>query len=271
MRGFLSTGQRWRLLGVAFAGHLALSGSFALAQQAADPKPESTPAGKSSALDALVYVPHDYGAPEVTETAGARGGGEAETELPNLLVLAPPKLARTLSTQPTLYWYLSGPSRVPVRLTLDDVEATSPAPLLELDLGALPAAGVYATALADHGVRLEPGHRYEWSVALAVNPEAYSEERVAKTILATAEADPALLARIAEGPALARIEALATAGYWYDALDLLAQQIAAGDRSQPWRELRATLLEQEQVGLQAVAAFERGAGALDGTDRRLGN
>jgi alkyl sulfatase BDS1-like metallo-beta-lactamase superfamily hydrolase len=49
---------------------------------------------------------------------------------------------------------------------------------------------------------------------------------------------------------------LAAAGYWYDALELLAQQIAADDRSQPWRELGATLLEQ--AGLQQVAAFARG-------------
>ena len=90
---------------------------------------------------------------------------------------------------------------------------------------------MYATSLAKHGVRLEPGRRYEWSVALEVNPEAYSEEPVAKTIFATAEADPTLLPKLAGAPPLARIEALAAAGYWYDALELLAQQIAADDRS----------------------------------------
>jgi hypothetical protein len=93
-------------------------------------------------------------------------------------------------------------------------------------------------------------------VALEVNPEAYSEEPVAKTVFATAETDPTLLPKLAGAPPLARIEVLAAAGYWYDALELLAQQIAADDRSQPWRELGATLLEQ--AGLQQVAAFARG-------------
>jgi hypothetical protein len=261
MRSYTSTGHRLRLRGGAvLAGYLTLTNTYAVAQQTADSK---TSAAKSSALDTLVYVPHDYGAPEVTETGGARAASQAGTELPNLLVLAPPKLARTLSAQPTLYWYLSGPSHAPVRLTLDDIEAVSPEPLLQLDLGAVPAAGVYATSLKEHGIHLEPGHRYEWSVALEVNPEAYSEEPVAKTIFATAEADPALLAKIADAPALARVEALAAAGYWYDALDLLAQQIAADDRSRPWRELRASLLEQEPVGLHAVAAFERGDATPD--------
>jgi hypothetical protein len=259
MRGCLSTGHRWRLLGGAvLAGHLALTSTFAGAQQAADPEPESTSAAKGAALETLVYVPHDYGAPEVTETGGARGSDQSETKLPNLLVLAPPKLAATLSAQPTLYWYVSGPSSAPLRLTLLDFEGTSPEPLLELELDPVPSAGVYSASLAEHDVRLERGRLYEWSVALEVNQEGYSNEPVAKTVMAAKEADPALLAKIADAPALARIEALAAAGYWYDALDLLAQQVETDDPSQPWRELRAGLLEQ--VGLQAVVAFERGDG-----------
>ena len=259
MRGYRSTGHRRRLLGgVALAGLLTLTGTFAVAQQAADPQASAT---KSSALDTLVYVPHDYDAPEVTEAGGVRAASQAGAELPNLLVLAPPKLAATLSAQPRLYWYLSGPSTAPLRLTLLDFEGTNPEPLLELELDPASAEGVYSASLAEHDVRLEPGRLYEWSVALEVGQEGYSNEAVAKTIMAAKEADPALLAKIADAPALARVEALAAAGYWYDALDLLAQQIAAEDRSQPWRELRAGLFEQ--VGLQAVAAFERGAGTLD--------
>jgi len=57
---------------------------------------------------------------------------------------------------------------------------------------------------------------------------------------------------------LARVEALAAAGYWYDAIDVLARQMAANDPSQPWHELRAHLLDQ--VGLQQVAAFDRADG-----------
>jgi hypothetical protein len=258
---------------VVLAGMLGLASALAYAQVAETVDPKGTaagtivytprePADSNELMSSLLSVRHDFGAPEVTESGGTRSmppvGNTpgALPALPDILVLAPPKLAHSLSPQPTLYWYVSGPSHVPVRLTLLDVEAASPEPLLELDLGAVPAAGVYATSLMKHGIRLKPGHRYEWSVALEVNREAYSEEPVAKTIFATAEADPALLPKLAGAPPLARIEALAAAGYWYDALDLLAQQIAADDRSQPWRELSATLLEQAR--LQQVAAFARG-------------
>jgi len=255
---------------IVLAGMLGLASALAYAQvtETVDPKGTAAgtivytprePADSNELMSSLLSVRHDFGAPEVTESGGTRSMPRvagALPALPDVLVLAPPKLAHSLSPQPTLYWYVSGASHVPVRLTLLDVEAASPEPLLELDLGAVPAAGVYATSLTKHGVRLKPGHRYEWSVALEVNREAYSEEPVAKTIFATAEADPALLPKLAGAPPLARIEALAAAGYWYDALDLLAQQIAADDRSQPWRELSATLLEQAR--LQQVAAFARG-------------
>ncbi|HSA80097.1 MAG TPA: DUF928 domain-containing protein [Geminicoccaceae bacterium] len=258
----------WIVLG----GLLGLASALAYAQATGTVNPGGTVGAQGTAQSSIVYMPrepvdpnelmssllrvrHDFGAPEVTEAGGTRGMNPPH-DLPDVLVLAPPKLAHSLSPQPTLYWYISGPTQAPVRLTLLDFESASPEPLLELDLGAVPAAGVYATSLTKHGIRLEPGHRYEWSVALEVNPEAYAEEPVAKTIFATAEPDPALLPKLADAPPLARIEALAAAGYWYDALDLLAQQIAAGDQSQPWRELSASLLEQAR--LQRVAAFARG-------------
>ena len=259
---------------IALGGLLGLASALAYAQATGTVDPQGAVDAQGTAKSSIVYMPrepadsdelmssllrvrHDFGAPEVTEAGGTRGvNPRAPGELPDVLVLAPPKLAHSLSPQPTLYWYVSGPSKVPLRLTLLDYESASPEPLLELDLGAVPAAGVYATPLSEHGVRLEPGHRYEWSVALEVNPEAYSQEPVAKTIFATAEPDPALLTKLAGAAPLARIEALAAAGYWYDALDLLAQRIAAGDQSQPWRELSASLLEQAR--LQRVAAFARG-------------
>jgi Domain of Unknown Function (DUF928) len=160
---------------------------------------------------------------------------------------------------------VSGPSSVPLRLTLLDFEGTSPEPLLEVEIEPVRAAGVYSASLAEHDVRLEEGRLYEWSVALEIDQEGYSNEPVAKTVMAAKEADPALLAKIADAPARPRAEALAGSGYWYDALDLLAQQIAADDSSEPWRELHADLLEQ--VGLQAAAGFERRAGTSAGAAR----
>jgi hypothetical protein len=255
MQSCLRPRRCWGALGIILlAGQLSLTSEFAGGQQSTNVTPQPGLKAKGSALSSLVYVPYDYDAPEVTESGGARSAQQLNTELPNVFVLAPLKLARTLSAQPTLYWYVSGLSTAPVRLTVLDLEATNPEPLLEIELNTVPGPGIYGVSLAEHDVRLEEDHLYEWSVALEINPESYSEEPVAKTIFAVEEADPGLLAKIEGAPALARLKALAAAGYWYDAIDLLAQQMAANDLSQPWRELRATLLEQ--VGLNGAAAYD---------------
>ena len=242
-------------LALVVAGQALLASAPADAQVAGTAEPQPTaeqsivykprePAGSNELMSSLLSVRHDFGAPEVTESGGTRGAAPADDApgappaLPDVFVLAPPQLAQACRPAHARR-YLSGPSRVPVRVTLLDLEAASPEPLVELDLGVVPAAGVYATSLAKQGIRLEPGRRYEWSVALEVNREAYSEEPVAKTIFATAGVTRRCSPKLAGAPPLARIEVLAAAGYWYDALELLAQQIAADDRSQPWRELSA--------------------------------
>jgi hypothetical protein len=243
-----------RLAAIAIAGQLGLASALALAQTAGT-GPQPSQGTKGTGLSTLVYVPHDFDAPEVTQSGGVRAASQGG--LPGLMVLAPPKLARTLSSQPTLYWYLSGPTEAPVRLTVLDLDATTGEPLLEIGLGPVATGGVQATSLAEHGVNLEEGRLYEWSVALEVDPQAYSEEPVAKTILTADEADPGLLARLEREPALARAEALAEAGYWYDLIDLLSREIESGRDPDTWRALRAELLDQ--VGLHAVAAYDREA------------
>ena len=99
---------------------------------------------------------------------------------------------------------------------------------------------------------------YGWSVALEA--ESHSEEAVAVTLLesvapgcGTARAGSTARHRW-NGSRRSRAKAIG-----YDAIDLLSQQIAAGDPSAPWREHRAALLEQ--VGLAEAAAHDRAAGA----------
>jgi Domain of Unknown Function (DUF928) len=244
-------------LWVALAGQLGLAGSGALAQTAGT-SPQPTQSGTGAGLSTLVYVPHDFDAPEVTQSGGVRSASQGG--LPELMVLAPPKLARTFSSQPTLYWYLSGPTNAPVRLTVLDLDATTGEPLLEIGLGPVSSGGVHASSLAEHGVALEEGRLYEWSVALEVDPQAYSEEPVSMSILKAEKDDPGLIADLEQAPMLVRAEALAKAGYWYDLIDLLSREIESGRDPDTWRALRAALLDQ--VGLEVVAAYDREAAGV---------
>ena len=69
---------------------------------------------------------------------------------------------------------------------------------------------------------------------------------------------PRALAAQLNGASKSRLPFLyAEAGFWYDAIATLSEQIDANPADRDLREQRAALLEQ--VGLKAAAAYERGA------------
>src|SRR3989442_9012476 len=76
-------------------------------------------------------------------------------ELFVLSVLAPDHSGLTASEQPSLYWYISAPTALPVELTVMDPGTTQP--LLEISVAAPIEAGIHRLRLSDHGVRLAPG------------------------------------------------------------------------------------------------------------------
>jgi Domain of Unknown Function (DUF928) len=256
MRTHWRTWHGWRVFGATMlVGHLALTSALAQEQQAAAER-RSLSESERAALDSLAYVPRDFGRPPVTEAGGARGLTPANTEPPAVFILASPKVAYTLTTQPTLYWYALEPSSGSIHLTLHRLGGIDP--VLDVDLDAEETKGLYAASLADYGIRLDQDSLYQWSIAPGAGSNDSSVRPSANAIVATAEADPQLLAKIKDAPALAQVKTLAAAGYWYDALDKLSQEIATGDESQPWHALRAELLEQ--AGLDQAAAFDRAGG-----------
>ncbi len=199
-------------------------------------------------LGKLVFVPHDSGAPEITDTGGVRGMSAAvKVEL-----LAPKRAALTLSPTPKLYWYVSKPTLHPLRLTLEAEDPARAEPLLLVDVDPIEQEGVYHVDLAEHGVTLAERTLYVWSV------EPWPEENADA-------AAPAILQHL-ESPALARklddtgdgerVISLAGEGYWYDALDILSRR-AQGKTAAVWREARSNLLDQAEL-LQA-ASFDRRA------------
>lgn len=195
-------------------------------------------------IEQLIFVPHDVGAPEVTEVGGVRG----EHENFILRVLAPPRLARTANRSPTLFWFIDQATAATVQITLMD--ETSIAPLVETRLEDGAAAGVHAFSLAERGVALEPLTVYEWSVAIETAPDSPSREPLARTFLFyEPQGDgPAL-----DVPPLERARAFAGDGYWYDALATITQ--GEGSATNDLAALRVNLLKQ--AGLTEAAVFER--------------
>lgn len=204
-----------------------------------------------ASLEKIVFVPHDVGAPEATDSGGVRG---ITPDAPKFHVLAPERLSLSLSSSPTLYWYLTGATSDPVRFQLIKDGPSAFDPVLDVSLGAFANQGIYAIALSEFGVRLEAGQRYTWSVGLATSSNTDLARPVASTLLEHFPSSDVQSLLISNSP-LDQTAELAQSGYWFDAIDVISRQIETGERTVPWHEVRAHLLDQ--VGLDKIAAYDR--------------
>jgi hypothetical protein len=259
--------MRTRLIAIAMASAAALHGAAALAYDekgrtgTGSDQPAAAPdvAARGPALPALPrFVPPDRASP-ASRLGGATRGAGADA-LPVIEALVPAEAALTLEAKPVLYWHLSrvAPVRVDLRiLALDPLET-----VLETTLPAPRQAGIQRIRLADHGVELAPGRTYQWLVLLVPNPEDRSYDRVVGGGIERVVPDAELRERLA-GSGRERLPyVLAEAGVWYDAIDVLSQDIEAKPSDAQLWNRRAALFEQ--VGLPDIelppteaAAFEK--------------
>jgi len=199
-----------------------------------------------------LYVPPARAAPAVRVGGGTRA---ASPELPKLLALTPPHEGFTVSGSPTLYWYLSAASPVPVEFVLTHPGRDDP--VLELTLPVPVEPGIHAVALADHGVVLEPETQYRWFVSLVPDPSRRSSDVVSGGAVRRIEPGERLQAELREGGAARAGHVYAKNGLFYDALTSFSGWIDRAPDEPRLRELRAALLAQ--VGLGEAAGDARSA------------
>ncbi len=158
-----------------------------------------------------------------------------------------------MSEQPSLYWYISGPTKVRVEVTLVDEKQV--APLVEVPVTTVAGPGVQRLRLADQKVSLKPEVEYQWTVSLVPDDRERSNDVVSGGVIKRVAPPAGLRERLAAAPRDARPRLLAAAGLWYDAITELSEQIEANPRDGALRAQRAKLLQQ--VGLSEAAAFDR--------------
>jgi hypothetical protein len=235
----------------------------AWADQQTTPKSSQADAPKPTTPDATspnkqkvdtgvpVYKPPQRGTPDGTRGGGTRGGGtrgggvRGTDQAFTVSVLAPKDMGMTTQDQPTLYWFLSKSISKPIEFTLVDDRTNKT--VLETTIKPPFNAGIQRIRLTDYGVRLGPG-RYEWTVALVLDPERRSQDIGAGGWL-----------EVAQGPkpspnGTPDYRALAGEGLWYDAVATLSDLIDASPNDSTLRNHRASLLKQ--VGLVDAAEFE---------------
>lgn len=193
-----------------------------------------------------VYTLPKRGAPGGRVGGGVRGGTQRDMFI--LSVLAPDHSGFTTNEQPSLYWYISTDTSLPVEVTIMDPQGVQP--ILETRLPAPVKAGVHRFRLADHNVRLATGKAYRWFVAVVPDADRRSKDILAGGAIERVEAPSELQSKLNSAGKDRAYFVYAEAGIWYDALKAISDQIDAAPGNQELRRQRAALLSQ--VGVPAI-------------------
>jgi len=186
----------------------------------------------------------------------ARVGGSlrgTEGKDPEIVALVPDHVGLTVKQAPSLNWFLSKPTSLPIRFTLIDTRTVKP-----LHEGTIPTpsqAGIQSLDLKDLGLTLEPDVQYRWYISAIRNPDSPSQDIVAGGMIERCEFSTCLVEMevdlSCDQPSVVRN---AVRGFWYDAVSCLCDLIKTNPQDPSFRRMRASLLKQ--VGLNGVAEWD---------------
>jgi hypothetical protein len=214
------------------------SGIAAADTAVSPPPPELSSPPQTSALPE--YNPPRRGTPIATVGGGRRGA----PALPTPLVLAPGHLAQTVSGRPSLFWHIDAVPSQDSSVIFTLIDEGSIDPIVETELSLPKQAGIQRIRLVDHGVNLQPGIEYEWSVALVVDSSQRSRDVVSTGYIRRISEPSELRLR---SPC---VTSYADLGLWYDALESVSNAIDSVPGDLALLRQRSSLLHQ--VGLDAA-------------------
>lgn len=191
-----------------------------------------------------VYSPPSRGAPGGRVGGGTRGGQNVFV----LSVLAPDHSGFTASEQPSLYWFISKPTSLPVELTVMDPLGVKP--ILETQLPSPTQAGIQRVRLGDYNVHLAPGAAYRWFVAVVPDADRRSKDILAGGAIERVDLQEDFKTKVAKASEKELPFVYAQAGLWYDALNSISDLIDAAPQNQELHNQRTALLKQ--VGLPSI-------------------
>jgi hypothetical protein len=225
-----------RILVLAVA--LALAFAFAAGGAAAEDAD-----GKGPAVAAAAPL---YKLPKVGKPTGRVGGGRrgAGSELPAVYALVPDHVGYTTQRQPVLYWFLSESVEGNLRFELTLIDEDSVAPLVDRAFETQPSPGLNRIRLADHGLELEPGEEYQWSIALVPDRQDRSKDVVSSGWIEVVPAPAALPGQLAAAGPAGAAAIYGEHGLWYDTLAAAIADVERQPTEATPRERLATLLTQ---------------------------
>jgi hypothetical protein len=210
------------------------------------------PAGKLEESLLPIYTPRNKNKmmPRARVGGSLRG---TEGKDPEIVALVPDHVGLTVKQAPSLNWFLSKPTSLPIRFTLIDTRTVKP-----LHEGTIPTPtqiGVQSLDLKDLGLALEPDVQYRWYISAIRNPDSPSQDIVAGGMIERCEFSTCLVEMevdlSCDQPSVVRN---AVRGFWYDAVSCLCDLIKTNPQDPSFRRMRASLLKQ--VGLNGVAEWD---------------
>jgi hypothetical protein len=153
-------------------------------------------------------------------------------------------VAQTVTARPSLFWYIDAVPAEDHRLIFTMIDEEGIDPVVEARLERPRRVGIQRIQLADHGVKLEPGIEYEWSIALVVDPEQRAKDVVSTGYIRRVSQPTELELR----PPC--VNTYADLGLWYDALEAVSNSIESAPGNPALRSQRSSLLSQ--AGLEAT-------------------
>jgi hypothetical protein len=174
----------------------------------------------------------------------ARIGGIVRGDVnnaPMVVALVPDHVALTGRSQPTLYWYISQSTALPIFFTLRENEGVRS--VLEVPLSPPKQPGIQVIRLKDYGVELKDEVTYRWFVSIQQDPDSPSQDIVSGGMIERVNFVEALTLQLS-----------AEKGLWYDALNIISEQIEASPDDANLRRKRAALLVQ--IGLKEIAELD---------------
>jgi hypothetical protein len=238
-----------RTIVLATLAGLLLLGPAAGGVSAQQPKPQA-PARESTtkASPAPVYKPPLRGAPGGRVGGGTRGAPGRDIFV--LSVLAPDHTGLTTKEQPSLFWFISSDTSLPVELTITDPDAAEP--MLETRITPPVARGVHRVRLSEHNVRLAVGVTYQWAVTVIPDDASRrSRDILASGTIERVEPTGDMAPKLAAAGSTDLASLYAEAGIWYDALEAVSDLVERSPGDPTPRNYRASLLTQ--AGLPQVA------------------
>jgi Domain of Unknown Function (DUF928) len=211
---------------------------------------QSSPTSQSQESSLPVYTPRNKTIPRARVGGSLRG---TDGKDPEIVALVPDHVGLTVKQAPSLNWFLSKPTSLPIRFTLIDTRTVKP-----LHEGPIPTpsqAGVQSLNLKDFGLTLEPDVQYRWYISATRNPDSPSQDIVAGGMIERCEFSTCLVEMEVDLSCDHQsVQRNALRGFWYDAVSCLCDLIKMNQQDPSLRRMRAALLKQ--VGLNGVAEWD---------------